>query len=155
MHTHAHAHKHTLCPCPPLVNVQFVESGLWLCTQRGLTRSRTNRNTSKPMRMFWRNTKVGSILMGLIFGLWDGGEIAAWQLNKCQPVPPPLCGGWLVLVSLCLWWKSENISCMTSHLGWILASRTKTVFGGFVVMMVRGSLMNYATWKLSGNHLTL
>lgn len=56
---HTHAHARSQCPlsvageCP-------VKRRLWLIVRRLATCSRTNRNTSRPMRMYWKNTKVGS-----------------------------------------------------------------------------------------------
>lgn len=57
--TRTHAHARSQCPlsvageCP-------VKRRLWLIVRRLATCSRTNRNTSRPMRMYWKNTKVGS-----------------------------------------------------------------------------------------------
>lgn len=59
IHTHMHERGHiTLCPWRPPVNVQSAEPGLWLSTQRREMCSRTNWNTYRPTRMFWKDTKV-------------------------------------------------------------------------------------------------
>lgn len=97
-HTYTRTHSLVLCPCPSLVNVQFGKPGLWLSTHRRLMRFRTNRNTSKLMRMYWKNTKVGeSVLNGYVSALGRRRNclIAAWQFNKCQPAPPVLSLWWL------------------------------------------------------------
>lgn len=118
------------CHYPPLVNVQSEGLGLWLNTRRRQMRSRTNRNTSRHMRTFWRNTKVGVTGWCRCWGAsgWRKyAVIAAWQFSKCQPPTPfpVLVTGRSVALSLL--WKSENVSCMTSRFVWILIGRTKTL----------------------------